>query len=82
MMFADLVDEIDFVQRLQTIGFVLHPGSALDELIQQVNTQLQDGPRERTERLQTLVGELMENRGLVLPEIIDSLQWIQWPQGE
>lgn len=79
MMFADLVDEVDFTHRLCGIGFCVGTEDSLAEVIQEVNTQIQGCGTEQVGRLRLLIGDLQESQGLVLPEIIESLQLIQWP---
>lgn len=33
MMFADLIDPVDFVEHLQSLGFEIHPDMALVEIV-------------------------------------------------
>jgi hypothetical protein len=82
MMFADLVDETDVVLRLQAIGFEVHAAASVGEAVDAINDQILIVELSQLEQLRQLVNELHANQGLVLPEIIESLPMIQWPQGE
>ena len=82
MMFADLVDETDFVLRLQAIGFEVHAAASVCDAMDAINDQISIVDPSQLEQLSQLVNELNSNQGLVLPEIIESLPTIQWPQGE
>lgn len=82
MMFADLVDETDFVLRLQAIGFEVHAAASVCDAMDAINNQISSVEPTQLEQLSQLISELKANQGLVLPEIIESLPMIQWPQGE
>ena len=67
MMFADLIDPIDFIEHLQGLGFELDPQAALPALIQQVRDQDHDG------HAQAYFESLKSGDLNVHPEIRDAL---------
>ncbi|WP_417583874.1 hypothetical protein [Nitrincola sp.] len=74
MMFADLVDEVDFRERLQALGAVLPAEADPQTCIRLVKAQHADRPLPG---LDELIGELLANQGLLQPEVKLALQAYQ-----
>lgn len=71
MMFADLVDEVDFRERLQELGAQLPMDASPEMCFSMAKDQRVDG-------LQKLVEQLLADPGLLQPEVRSALEQVNF----
>jgi hypothetical protein len=71
MMFADLVDDVDFRERLQALGADLPADADPQTCVRLVKAQHANQPLAG---LDELIGNLLANQGLLQPEVKQALQ--------
>ena len=70
MMFADLVDLDDFIDRLREVGLELSSGSDAAQVERQLESWIDHASRSEQMALRQLLAELeRQSQGLMLPEV-------------
>lgn len=73
MMIVELIDEVDFKDKLLGIGAPIEPNDTLEEVLAKVEAWIKDSP-EQLEPVQQACTELEATGATILPEVHDVIK--------